>query len=584
MTRGDSTEGALAVEGAGAGEGEQKPGRLPEAMGGVASRHALLALPEPLLVIDENGTLELVNKAAETLLGWDDGSLVGESLTVVIPERLRTAHWEGFRRWVRDGRSSVVGHPLRVPALRRDGSEIEVDLRIAEIEATSSSRRFIGTMHATGAEMVLLQDERTTNKHLRAVNRIATLLGRHNVSVDEVGARVLEIVGSGLGWDVGALWIVDEAARVLRAKACWSASGVDAEELIAQTSSATLQPGESLAGRAWLTGRPVWFDDIGEDATSPRGRSGTRAGLRGWMAVPIASGAYVQGALEVIRRTEEPLDHEMAETLSMVGQLLGQFVDRVRAEQELRASTDRFSRLARTLQRSLLPPKLPTLPWMEVAAVYRPGAMDADVGGDFYDLFAARGQSWCLALGDVCGRGVSAATLSGLARHTIRAASMQTNRPAAALRTLNSVVEADSEPEAFLTAVCARLRPLNGGIGVTLASGGHPPPVLVRASGEATLVGEPGSLIGMFPDVNLPECSFSLGDGDLLVFYTDGVTETRSSADGAFLGDHLIQLLSRSFSSAMELASLLEHTVAEFGRGSERDDLAIVVIRSTPGL
>ena len=186
------------------------------------------------------------------------------------------------------------------------------------------------------------------------------------------------------------------------------------------------------------------------------------------------------------------------------------------------------ARIARTLQESLLPPQLPTIPGVEVAARYVAAGEGIDVGGDFYDLFDL-GGGWSVVMGDVCGKGPDAAALTALARYTLRATADQGRLPSEALAMLNDAVLRQRGDGRFITVAYARLA-LNGtgGTRLTLSTGGHPQPIVLRADGTATPVGDAGTLIGVVEDPELSDSTVDLGPGDALFLYTDGVTEAHA--------------------------------------------------------
>lgn len=238
-------------------------------------------------------------------------------------------------------------------------------------------------------------------------------------------------------------------------------------------------------------------------------------------------------------------------------------------------------RIARTLQRSLLPPDLPRPPGLDVAARFSPMGGGNEVGGDFYDMFAA-GESWIALIGDVCGKGAEAAALTSLARHGLRTLARDDPTPSRVLAELNDVIvrERGLEPR-FSTVAYARLAPVGGGVGVTVASAGHPLPLVVRSDGRVEPLGRPGTLLGPFPEVRVHDRSEALRPGDAIVLYTDGVTEARRA--GELFGDaRLRDLLSaHAGAGADELAGAIEGAVVGFHGGPLADDLAVLVVRVT---
>ncbi|MEO6121435.1 MAG: SpoIIE family protein phosphatase [Acidimicrobiales bacterium] len=258
--------------------------------------------------------------------------------------------------------------------------------------------------------------------------------------------------------------------------------------------------------------------------------------------------------------------------------------DRKRAEEQLLESGERFASLARTLQQSLLPPDLPEVPGVVLAARYRPAGTGLEVGGDFYDVFRIGRGSWGVVMGDVCGKGASAASLTALARYTVRAGAMQSNDPARVLSTLNqamyrqAALTEDQADERFATVVYAAIRRTRQQVLVKIACGGHSPPLLVRADATVTPAGTPGSLLGLFRTVELSNTEVELYRGDALVLFTDGVTEAPGPG-GEFGEDRLAQVLAGcAGAGAMAIAAAVEEAAMEHQGEVSRDDMAVLVI------
>lgn len=235
--------------------------------------------------------------------------------------------------------------------------------------------------------------------------------------------------------------------------------------------------------------------------------------------------------------------------------------------------------IAVTLQRGILPPALPEIPGVEAAARFSPMGDGLEVGGDFYDLFAV-GDAWMAVMGDVCGKGVEAAALTSLARHGIRTISRGGSAPGEVLRELNDViVQSRGLDTRFSTVACARLMMGAGAVVATVASAGHPLPLVVRARGDVETLGEPGMLMGPFAEIRVADRSGELRPGDALVLYTDGVTEARRARE-MFGEERLRELLGRPAGrSAEEIAEAVESAVVAFHGGPLDDDLAVLVLR-----
>jgi sigma-B regulation protein RsbU (phosphoserine phosphatase) len=257
----------------------------------------------------------------------------------------------------------------------------------------------------------------------------------------------------------------------------------------------------------------------------------------------------------------------------------------LRARQDADRERDRVQQLAATLQRSLLPPTLSAVPGMRVAAHYQHASPD-EVGGDFYDLFPLSEGRWGFFLGDVCGKGPAAAALTSLTRYTLRAAAVYDPDPTATLRNLDTVLKHEfrADDPRFCTVIFGVITPEPGGAHVTLASGGHPPALLLRADGTAGYQPTPGGqLIGILPDTQIATATLRLTAGDTLLLYTDGLTEARTGGPSDRYGEDALLKFAAELapSTAPELIAAVAALLAGFGSGLE-DDVAALAL-STPG-
>lgn len=256
------------------------------------------------------------------------------------------------------------------------------------------------------------------------------------------------------------------------------------------------------------------------------------------------------------------------------------------ARKEADQERDRFQRLATTLQQTLLPPTLANVPGLETSVHYHVASVD-EVGGDFYDLFPLTSGAWGLFLGDVRGKGAHAATVTSLARYTLRATAVYDPDPAAVLGNLNTVLNhEDNGPDPqFCTVVFGLLAPDHdrGGFHITLASGGHPPALLMRADGTADyLPTVGGQLIGALPDADIATTTVRLAAGDTLLLYTDGLTEARTAGGGEnqFGDDALLDFgLALAPTTASDAIGAVRDLLGTFGTGVH-DDTAVLALHA----
>ena len=334
------------------------------------------------------------------------------------------------------------------------------------------------------------------------------------------------------------------------------------------------------------TGQSMLISDLPDTTFYERDLEGehleivNRLEPRSLMCVPLLARGKTRGAITLVSsRLDRRYDREdllLAEDLAYRCAL---------AADNARLYRDR-SEIARVLQRSLLPPHLPEIPGVEVGAEYMPVGETNDVGGDFYDLINTVEDGWLCAIGDVQGKGVEAASVTALARYTIRAVTLKDDRPSEVLAALNEAMLRQLPEDRFCTAACVRLEPQDGsvGVGVDVSRAGHPPPLLVRAGATVEEVGCSGKVLGVFPDAELRDTSLRLMPGEALVLYTDGVTEARSP-DGEFFGEGRLRHLLSSCAGcdAATFARRIKGVVLDFQEGYPRDDLAVLVLRASDG-
>ncbi|MEU2157149.1 SpoIIE family protein phosphatase [Streptomyces sp. NPDC019396] len=254
------------------------------------------------------------------------------------------------------------------------------------------------------------------------------------------------------------------------------------------------------------------------------------------------------------------------------------------AHRQAEADRQRLADALAVLQQSLLPDSLPTLPGLETAVYYHTASPDR-LGGDFYDLFHLDEGRWAFFLGDVCGKGPQAAALTSLTRYTLRAAAHHNPDPVTTLRTLNTALHeryaAGGDPR-YCTVIYGVIEPgTSGHVRVRLASGGHPPALVVRADGNADYLQTPGGLlVGVLPDAPFASAQTTLAPGDTLLLYTDGITEARTGPTNDMLyGDDALRgfAAGHASASASELITALTGLLDSFGDGLD-DDTALLAL------
>ncbi len=319
---------------------------------------------------------------------------------------------------------------------------------------------------------------------------------------------------------------------------------------------------------------PYIDDDVlAEVDTTDEARDVVRSlGLRSAIAVPLIKGGRVFGALQFVNA--EASRRYTADDLTLAKAV----ASRIASTLENRRLHEQQREIAATLQASLLPDALPTIEGLELAVRYWAAGEGNTVGGDFYDVFAVD-DHWAIVIGDVCGTGPLAASLTGLARHTIRAAAWNDADPDDVLRQLNHAVRRSGR-QTFCTALYGALIKTDKGFRLTVAAGGHPLPIVHRADGHCETIGIPGTVLGGVAESRSTTVSTELDSGDIAVFYTDGVTDVRPPHD--LTPDALEELVAHAAigTTAEEVITNLGYRIdARLPFTQRNDDIALLVLK-----
>jgi serine phosphatase RsbU (regulator of sigma subunit) len=239
----------------------------------------------------------------------------------------------------------------------------------------------------------------------------------------------------------------------------------------------------------------------------------------------------------------------------------------------------RRAEVAETLQSSLLPKRLPSIPGVALAAHYTAATHGAEVGGDFYDVFRTK-DGWGMVLGDVCGKGEDAAAVTATARHGVRLMSRWRENPTEVLAAVNHAL---LDEDRFVTAVMAAMTPAHDRMTITLGTAGHPPAIVVRADGVIRTASRGGLPLGLFEDFEAGIDTLDLGAGDTLFLHSDGVLEACDLSREEFGQERLLETLAgTATASVQEMLDAVERALLDFCDGDLRDDVSMLALRVLP--
>jgi anti-sigma regulatory factor (Ser/Thr protein kinase) len=293
------------------------------------------------------------------------------------------------------------------------------------------------------------------------------------------------------------------------------------------------------------------------------------SGTESWLGVPLTDRAGRNaGLIHLSDKRTGAFNPNDESILLQLAQIASVAIENVRLYQH-------EHEIAQTLQSSLLPPHLPEIPGVSVSARFRPAGEGDEIGGDFYDIFETGRGRWGIAVGDVCGKGAAAATVTALARYTLRATALHEREPSRILGVLNKALIRHTPDPRFCTVTFAAFEPARGRL--EIASGGHPAPLLLRG-GEVKPIGMAGTILGILDDPSLVDDVIELKPGDTVLFYTDGLTDAHAPARMLSTEELATELAKCGGMSPPEVAACIEALALEGSDTPPRDDIAIVVL------
>ena len=561
---------------------------LPEAVR--AERRLLHAVfqqaPVSLFLLEQDGTIRRANNQAAALLGAPSGYATGKPLTAFVDLPFRAAVQTLLAAVARTGKPRTAGCRI----LTSDGPvDVTLTAAAADLPGDPPVRIVTATPGGLSGAMAPEGEDRPAKRpaakgkgdpaiaamtrRLDAVTAVTRVLLDNSTFSEAVtlqrSARLL--AGEIADW---VIIDIDRDGRLLRQFAAGPRGG-HADQL-ARVARGVDPDQESLPALVHSTGKSVLLAHPDDPAALGRGPDGTPLGMvlgvTSLICVPISDGTTGYGTLTLTRLADKgPFG---VADLGLAEELGGHLAVAIRVDRVFRQR----SQVAEALQASLLPTRLPEVPGLEFAAAYIGATQFQEISGDFYDVFKA-GDGWGIAVGDVCGKGQDAAAMTAAARHAIRAFATVHDTPADVLAAANEVLVAEDYDDRFVTASLAFLRQRGRRVQVQLGSCGHVGPAVVRADGRVEILEGHGLPLGLFSDTQPGRLELELNQGDVLFFYTDGVTEARSS-DLAFFEDRLADALAAvAGHSASDIVRAVQELVTSFSAGELKDDVTILAVR-----
>ena len=530
------------------------------------TRAIIESAPNAFITVDEDGVITEWNREAERTFGYPAAEAVGRRVIdlIILPED-REGHLERLQGAFA---TSPDDPPLRGERnlQRRDGTPLfaEVTLSLVDFDDDRVLLVFVRDLsHRAERErereqLYREQAARQEAEHMaEMVQGLQMLLdaalahGRLEQILELLVPRLCEVLKA----DVAAIFLTEEGTGELVLRA--STEGAPETTVVARPPHIAARVADSRA--------PLLVHDPGdEELSAPAMR-----GMASVISVPLTGGEDVTGVIQVGVRPPRRFDDDNL-------LLLGLAADRVALAIDHSLVFEREHRIAETLQRSLLPDRLPVLPGLEVAARYIPAASEAEVGGDWYDVIPIDASRVGLVMCDVAGKGLAAASMVGRLGSAMRAYALEGREPAEVVASLNQLVWSEVGDSEMATLVYVVADPVAGTL--SWVNAGHPPPLLLAADGSTSFLEGPRSVpLGVMPFPSYEAGSASLPPGGTLLLYTDGLVER----PGELLDDGFARLAQAITGADVAAERVCDHVLERLvPTGAMADDVALLALHT----
>ncbi len=522
---------------------------------------------------DAQGRVLDINAAAERLLGRSRADALGRPFQELgIPAEAQATFIQRRRDLLKAAREGGTRHlELRVTINRPDGTQLRGETMIWVVER-DGELMFNARLTDIGDR---LMEERKRERLVRSeaaraeAERAALTIGRLQAvadtaltqrDLDQLGPEILARTREVLDAEAAALLLIQDDGTL---------SLISSDPVGAENQPLRVPADVGIAGRVLATRRPVLLND--PPASELADPSILGAGISSMLGMPLIAHEQVIGVIEVGVRAPRRLGSEDVDLLRLTADRVALAIEHVRAY-------GRERHIAETLQRSLLPQTLPSLPGVALAGRYLPAASEAEVGGDWYDAIGLPAGRVLLVMGDVSGKGLAAASTLGALRSAIRAYALEGHGPAQIAERLNTFVLAEPSREHMATLVLAVFDPVDAEL--SYVNAGHPPPLTLSADGTPQfLTGARSVPLGVLPFPAYEEEIVTLEPGGALLLYTDGLVERR--AENIDLG--LDRLSVAAGDGALEPEALCDRLLeAALPSGATSDDVALLALCHVP--
>lgn len=280
---------------------------------------------DAILTIDDQSTILFANPATEKIFGYLHEEIIGQPLTMLMPDYLRHIHRSALERYIATGTRHLSWEAISLPGLHKNGHEIPLELSFGEF-VENGRRVFTGIARD-------ITERRNLERRLTVQIEVARIMAEAE-SLEAAAPGLLQAICESLGCDMGQLWQLERDPESLRWLAAWHVPALEADEFEEASRNRTYSKGVGLPGRIWTSRTSEWIENLANDQNFPRATFAAKAGLASAFGFPVMLGHTVMGVMEFFSRDSLAPDPTLLKIMNAIGNQIGQFVERKRAEEE----------------------------------------------------------------------------------------------------------------------------------------------------------------------------------------------------------------------------------------------------------
>jgi len=303
-------------------------------------------VPDAIVGINENGIVNVWNKAAGKIFGYSKNEIIGQQITTIIPERYRKQPKDGLLRFVKTGKPRIMNKTVEVSGITKKGAEVPIEMSLVSDKDKDGNHLFLAIIRD-------ITKRKKSERRLIAQHAVTQVLSEC-IEVKVAFQKILQAVCEALEWDYGAVWTCFSQNNILRCSEVWSVPTLEVSEFTKKIKEISFSLGIGLPGRVWSSGKSSWINDVIEDSNFPRAAVSSKVGLHGAFGFPITANKEIIGVMEFFSKTVQEPDEDLLCMMTAVGSQIGLFLKRNQADKEQVESEKKYRELIETAQEAFV--------------------------------------------------------------------------------------------------------------------------------------------------------------------------------------------------------------------------------------